>query len=86
MPGTDDVRRLVLALPETAEGTHFRMPSFQVSGKNFIGVRKDGSVTLAMGAALVPGIVAADPSAITEVRREKPIGIGIDLTRSPGVA
>jgi hypothetical protein len=35
----DDVRRLALALPETAEHVHYRLPAFQVNGKTFVVVK-----------------------------------------------
>jgi hypothetical protein len=79
MADTEDLRRVVLALPGTAEGTHFRMPAFQVGGKNFIGVQKDGTVTMSMAAAQAVDIVAGD-AAVTEIRRkDKIIGIQVDL-------
>jgi hypothetical protein len=83
MSDMEELRRVVLALPDTTEGTHFRMPAFKVAGQNFIGVQKDGSVTLALGSAEAADIAAADP-AITEIRRnDKVIGIQLDLAAIP---
>jgi len=35
MASPDDIRRLALALPETAEADHHGMPSFRVNGRIF---------------------------------------------------
>lgn len=79
MADTEDLRRVVLALPGTAEGTHFRMPAFQAGGKNFIGLQKDGTVTMSMAAAQAVDIAAGN-AAVTEVRRkDKVIGIQVGL-------
>lgn len=79
----EDVRRMALALPETTEGTHFRMPAFQVRGKNFAGLERGGThATLALAESDVDAALAEDPAAIEPVRRSgKPIGVRVDLAK-----
>ncbi len=42
-PDSDDVRRLALALPQTAEKQAWGMPTFRVAGKMFVTVPDDES-------------------------------------------
>lgn len=78
-----EFRRLVLAQPETTEGTHFRMPAFAVRGKNFASIDRDGEhVMLSLAESEAPAAAAADPGVVEEVRRfDKPIGIRVDIAR-----
>lgn len=41
MVSLDELRSIVLPLPETSEGTHFRRPVYRVADKPFIAVEKD---------------------------------------------
>lgn len=81
----DDVRRLALALPETTEGTHFRLPAFKVRDKGFAGIDRTGTrVTFALDAETAAAAVAEDPSVYELVTRlDKPIGLSADLATIP---
>lgn len=82
MATVNDLREIVLSLPATSEGTHFRLPSFQVNGKNFIGIQPDGRVTMSMDPPYIANLVAQDPAVFAEIRRsDKPIGVSVDLAR-----
>jgi hypothetical protein len=81
MTTIDDVRRLALALPDTEEHTHHRLPAFQTSGKTFLVVRPNQSRALLHvdkpeGVALV----AEDPAIFEEERPGRPYGVWCDLT------
>ncbi|MDA3630725.1 hypothetical protein OU415_35235 [Saccharopolyspora sp. WRP15-2] len=77
MSTLDDFRRMVLAMPDVTEGTHFRMPAFAVRGKNFASIDKTGHAMLSLGEDDVAGAVG---EGVEPVRRsDKPIGIRIDL-------
>ena len=54
MADLDDLRRLALALPETEEGTHFRLVDFKVRGKGFAGMLPNGHAGLSVAAEQVP--------------------------------
>ncbi|GHJ41878.1 MmcQ/YjbR family DNA-binding protein [Streptomyces sp. TS71-3] len=41
MPDADDVRRIALSLPDTAEKTAWSMPTFRVAGKMFATLPED---------------------------------------------
>lgn len=58
------------------------MPSYQVSGKNFATIHKDGHVNMLIDPARVADVVAEDPAAFAELRRfDKLIGITADLAK-----
>jgi hypothetical protein len=82
MANIEDLRDIALVLPKTTEGTHFHLPSYQVSGKNFITIHKDGHLNMSIDPARVADIVAEDPAAFAALRRfDKPIGITVDLAK-----
>lgn len=79
MADLDDLRRLALALPETEEGTHFRLVDFKVRGKGFAGMLPNGHAGLSVAAEQVPALVTEHP-VLTELRRfDKVIGVELDL-------
>ncbi|RZQ61117.1 MmcQ/YjbR family DNA-binding protein [Amycolatopsis suaedae] len=82
MPTIDDVRDLSLALPDTTEGTHFRMPSFEVGGKHFAVVQKGKNrVLLYLAESDGRSAIAKDPQAVSEsIRRDKWEGVWVDLS------
>jgi hypothetical protein len=41
MATPDELHSIVLALPETTEGTHFHQPVYRVSDKPFLAIEKD---------------------------------------------
>ncbi|GAA4488381.1 hypothetical protein GCM10023191_017680 [Actinoallomurus oryzae] len=79
MADLDDLRRLALALPETEEGTHFRLVDFKVRGKGFAGLLPNGRAGVSVPAEQVPALVA-EHAGLTELRRfDKVIGVELDL-------
>jgi hypothetical protein len=84
MADVEDLRRLALAFPEAAEGTHFRLVDFKVRGKGFAGLLPNGNAGVSIDPAEVPALVAGDP-ALTELRRfDKVIGVEVDLAKVSG--
>jgi len=60
--GSAVVRRLVLALPEVVEGSHFDHPDFRVRNKIFAGMPKDErSINVKTTPANLDALVSADP-------------------------
>jgi hypothetical protein len=84
MADIEDLRRAALALPETAEGTHFGLVDFKVRGKGFAGLLPNGNVGFSADASQVADLVAANP-ALVELRRfDKVIGVEADLAKLDG--
>jgi hypothetical protein len=85
MANLDDLRRIVLALPETTESTHFGMPSFRVDGRGFAGVSKDGArVLLHLPAPDAAAAIAEAPASRQELRRGATLlGLDADLSAVP---
>ncbi|SFP44835.1 hypothetical protein SAMN05421810_102612 [Amycolatopsis arida] len=82
MTDLEDLREIVLTLPATTEGTHFRRPAYLVDRRSFVGVQDDGRVSLTMAADQVAGVVAEDPAALAEVRRgDTPVGVTVELAK-----
>jgi hypothetical protein len=82
MADIEDLRDIAPALPETTEGTHFRLASYQVGGKNFISIHKYGHLNMSIDPARVAGIVTQDPAVFPESGRfDRPIGITVDLAK-----
>lgn len=79
------LRKAAMALPETEEGTHFRMTAFTVRGKGFASVTKDGVVQLAMADEDVERALARFPSAERLTRQGKPIGLRVPLDAVNGM-
>jgi len=75
----------LLTLRRTIEGAHFGDATLQVDEKNFIGVQKDGTVTLSLGQARAAAAVTADPRTVTGIRR-KDMVIGIEVDRGEHLA
>lgn len=70
MPGIDEVRRIALALPRTTEGTHFRMPSFEVGQRHFTVVKKGKNrVLLFVDEESARTAIAETPATVEESRR-----------------
>jgi hypothetical protein len=81
MNSIDDVRRIALSLPGTSEGTHFRMPSFEVGDKHFAVVQKGKNrVLFYLDETDARAAIARDPDAVEESRRRDRFeGIWVDL-------
>ena len=83
----DAVRGWALALPETEEGTHFRLPAFKVRGTLFAGPFKNGKVIVSIGQQEAAAAAAADPETFEEVWRTGGpkgriyVGLRVDLGR-----
>jgi hypothetical protein len=63
MVSEDDVRRIALALPETAEGPCYGTPGFRVKGKLFARIREEGDVLVVFVAdeGEKAALIASDP-------------------------
>lgn len=81
MNSIEDVRRIALALSGTSEGTHFRMPSFEVGGKHFAVVQKGRNrVLLYLDETDARAAIAEAPDAVEESRRRDRFeGVWVDL-------
>jgi hypothetical protein len=85
----DDIRRFATGYPEVAEVTHFRLPSFKVRGKPFVGVEKGGATAVfAISQDDAAKAVADDPASCEGVWRTAAtkiwVGLRVDLaTLSP---
>lgn len=80
----DDIRRLALALPETEEHTHYRLPAFRVGGKTFVVVKPSRArALLHLGKADAQAAIAEDPAAFEEEGPGRPYGLWADLTAVP---
>jgi hypothetical protein len=64
MVSEEDVRRIALALPETAEKTMYGTPAFYVRGKWFARIKEEGdALVLPLGAEEEKAaLIAADPA------------------------
>ena len=78
------VRRLALALPETAEAPHHHMTSFRVAGKIFATVPPEGDrVHVFVDPDEVPAYCAEFPGVVEELRwGDKCSGCRVDLRRA----
>jgi hypothetical protein len=76
----DEVRRLALALPETAEHTHYRLPAFEVGGRNFAVVKPgQARALLHIDEAAARDVIAEDPTIFEAERPGRPFGVWVDL-------
>ncbi|MGW5359586.1 MmcQ/YjbR family DNA-binding protein [Actinopolymorpha pittospori] len=65
MATEDDVRRIALSLPETAEGTSYGTPGFKVKGKGFLRIRTEAEGALVVWVADVgekDALIQSDPA------------------------
>lgn len=62
----DDVRRIALGLPETAEGPCYGTPGFRVKGKLFARIREEGDVLVVFVADLEEkaALLASEPDVL----------------------
>lgn len=79
------LRKAALALPETAEGTHFKMVAFTVAGKGFASVTKEGVVQLYMSDEFTKQILERFPAAERLTRMGKPLGVRVALADVNGM-
>ena len=78
------VRRLALALPETAESAHFERPDFRVRNKIFATLPPDpGSVVLKSLPANVDALVASDRVTFWDEWRGRWLGVRLDRVSLP---
>jgi hypothetical protein len=78
----DDVRRLALALPETEEHTHYRLPAFQVGGATFAVVKPGKArVLLHVSESDAQSMIAKEPGVFELERPGRPFGVWVDLAQ-----
>jgi hypothetical protein len=78
MATPDELRSIVLALPETTEGTHFRQPVYRVSDKPFLAIEKDNlHVTARLTKQEIQAFVSDNPVIFDEVWQSGKHLIGI---------
>ncbi|MCH7230307.1 hypothetical protein L0U85_05470 [Glycomyces sp. L485] len=81
MTTRNQLRKAVLALPETEEAAHAAMPAFSVRGKGFASLPEDGWVQLRLPPERV--VAAVDQAEATEPGEgDLPAGIGRPATRA----
>ncbi|WP_188454820.1 MmcQ/YjbR family DNA-binding protein [Virgibacillus oceani] len=86
MATLEQLHSIVLSYPDTSEGTHFHMRSYDVSGKGFVSIDKDQShVMLRLDRETINRVVHDDPEIFKEVWRNKKylIGIRFELAKVP---
>ena len=79
------LRKAALALPEVEEGTHFGMVAFEVRGKGFISVTKDGVAQLYMTEEEAAAVLERYPAVERLTRQGKPIGVRVPLEAVNGM-
>jgi hypothetical protein len=67
MPSVEDVRRIALALPDTAEAPHFHLTSFRVAGKIFATFGPERPLMLKLDPEDQANLVAGDPGRLEPV-------------------
>ncbi len=79
------LRKTALGLPEVEEGTHFGMVAFEVRGKGFANVTKEGVVQLHMADEYAHGVLERFPAAEPLTRLGKPLGVRVPLDAVNGM-
>lgn len=84
MASLDELRSVVLSLPETSEGTHFRRPVYRVADKPIVAVEKDQlHVTVRLDKETIQSLVKEDPVLFEEIWQNGKhlIGIRFELAK-----
>lgn len=80
MSGIEQVRRHAMALPEAEEGTHFRLPSFKVAGKGFVGTQNGDTHAIAsVGRDEAEALADEAPDVFEVVWRTGGIFVGVRI-------
>jgi len=79
------LRKAALALPEVEEGTHFGMVAFEVRGKGFVSVTKDGVAQLYMTDEYADAVLERFPQTERLTRQGKPLGVRVPLDAVNGM-
>ena len=78
------VRRLVLALPEVVEASHFDRPDFRVRGRIFATLRREWqAVVLRTTPANLSALVSADSTTFWDEWRGRWVGVRLDRVSLP---
>lgn len=86
MATLDELHSIALALPDTSEGTHFHLRTYDVSGKGFVSIEKDQDhVLIRLDRENIGKLVREDPAIFEEVWQSKKylIGIRFELAKVP---
>ncbi|MCC3761613.1 hypothetical protein K3N28_00800 [Glycomyces sp. TRM65418] len=86
MATPNQLRTTTLALPETAEGSHFGMAAFSVRGRGFASLSEDGRVQLRMPPEQVEAAPAVHPAGERLSRSGRTIGLRVPLAALDGRA
>jgi hypothetical protein len=82
MIGSDELRHLVLSLPEVEERDHHGMPSFRVGGKIIATVPDPGHLRVMAGDAEIRAAIAEDPETYRPFHWGKRLAcVVVDLAR-----
>lgn len=84
MATVDDLRKFVLALPETTEGTHFHLAASRVAGQAFIGIERDNShAAFSLSPEDIATLTVEAPGVCERLRRNGKflIGVCVELKR-----
>lgn len=79
-----ELTNIILQLPDTSEGTHFRLPCFKVQDKPFISVSKNqAEVSMSMDKTTIAQLLAERPDVYRGVWQSGKhlIGISFDIDK-----
>lgn len=78
MATLNDLKKIVLNLPETSEGTHFRLMCYKALGKSFVGIEKDNiHISFRLDKNSIQKLSSESPDVFKEVWQNQRSLIGI---------
>jgi hypothetical protein len=78
MADLNDLRDIILKLPETCKGTHFRLPTYKVLDKSFVGLDKDQiHIMISLDKTNIHHFITDNPEVFKEVWQSGKYLVGI---------